>query len=254
MAKRWTLSRLVLLALAGGVIAWAAIAGRGLVGSWTRARVRDQMHARVHALRDAQASQFVRELAVLDADAPAVIVPLLADPREPVAAAAEQTLRRLVEDWQRLPADQANHRFGMLAHELAAWAARLPAPRGLAARDLAARVLVSPLDPGSPRAAQILADCELVLRQPIEYHEVVRVAAAPPARTEPPSIPAVQPVPAAPPVVVAAPAAVMSDPHSAPEPRIYGAPLEPERLIDASQERSVEPRQLRRPKAMKIEG
>jgi hypothetical protein len=66
--------------------------------------------------------------------------------------------------------------------------------------------------------------------------------AAPPVRSIPPA--ATAPL-AAPPVEA---------PPSASPPPFYGRPAEPERLIDASRERPEEPRQIRPPRAIKIEG
>jgi hypothetical protein len=216
-------------------------------------------------LPEQRAADFASGLAALDAEAPAALVPLLADPREPVAAAAELALARLSEDWRRLPPDEAAVRFRRLAHELAEAAPGLPAARRRAAQHLAARLLVGPLD------QEIVADCEVVLRLaapswseetwsdgPHRTSSTVDSNSGTVGRDE--QIPvrvAAQPAPitplSVPPADFQSPAPIVSEPQP-PEPRIYGPPLEPERLIDASQERPIEPRQLRRPKAMKIEG
>jgi len=56
------------------------------------------------------------------------------------------------------------------------------------------------------------------------------------------------------PVEISATPAPLAEQVAPMEPKFYGKPLEPEHLIDASRERPEEPRQLRRPRAMKIEG
>jgi hypothetical protein len=111
-------------------------------------------------------------------------------------------------------------------------------------------------------AADVLADCEAVLRLPVADEGELRIAAVPtlpnlqPAEPQPtePTRPSLPPSPQAP-IEVVAPLPVLA-PQPAPTaaPPFYGRPREPERLIDASRERPEEPRQLRRPKALKLEG
>jgi hypothetical protein len=260
MYERRSSRRWLWLALAAAIVGPGALAGRGYLPRWTLDRAAAQVRQRVQSLPEGRAAQFVRELQSLDADAPAVLVPLLAEPRASVAGAAEQTLAQLADEWQRLSPEQAAPRMARLARELAEQAPILPPARRRAARGLAVRLLTSPLDQRSAEGPQILADCEIVLRLPVPAQEELRIAAAPPAlpSAPPTAVPPIEhqpeatsvPSPAVPPVVTAVPTPVTPPP----EPRIHGAPLEPERLIDASQERPIEPRQLRRPKAMKIEG
>ncbi len=247
MQQRSPLARWLMLALAAGIVAAAALVARDQISRWTRHRLRDQYAARIAALPEARAAAQVHQLTELDADAPAVLIPLLADRRDRVARAAEQTLVQLVDQWQHLPGEQSSPRLARLARELATTAPSLSETRRRAAHDLAARLLVCSLDPQSASAAQVVADCESVLRLSHTRASEIRVAAAP---TPAAPLPAAVVAPPAQPIPVAA----VREPLPPAEPKFYGTPLEPERLIDASRERPEEPRQLRRPRATKIEG
>jgi len=255
-SRRWLLVLPVMASLVA--VAWAA---RGQVERWTRQRLSDSYRTRIQSLPERQAAALVRQLSELDADAPAVLVPLLADGRDAVAHAADETLHRLVADWRRLPSEQSTPRVAALARELANIAPRLPSERQSAARQLAARLLDENFESYADNHAGVVADCETVLclRPPVESE--LRIATAPsrpkPLLAQPlPPEAATTPVPAEPqlPAVVAAPSPVPTRQPPPVEHSFYGRPREPERLIDASRERPEEPRQLRRPRAMKIEG
>jgi hypothetical protein len=247
MQQRSPLARWLWLALAAGIVAAAALVARDQISRWTRHALRDQYAARIAKLPEVQATVLVHQLAALDGDAPAVLIPLLADPRDDVARAAEQTLVQLVDQWQHLPGEQSAPPLARLARELAMTAPSLTETRRRAAHDLAARLLVCSLDPQNVSAAQIVADCESVLRLQHTRASEIRVAAAPA-----PLAPLPAPVIAPPAQPIPVPA--VEEPLLPAEPKFYGTPLEPERLIDASRERAEEPRQLRPPRATKIEG
>ena len=254
-SRRWLLVLPMVASLAA--VAWAT---RGRVEHWTRQQLSDGYRSQIQSLPEPEATALVRRLSELDADAPAVLVPLLADGREPVVRAADATLHRLVADWQRLPSDQWAPRAAALARELAGIAPRLPSQRQSAASQLAARLLNGTLASHAADDAEFVADCEMVLRLRPPVEDEPRIAVAPslprPLLPEPqPPEAATTPVPAdpQPPAAIAAPLPL--PPRQPPvEQPFYGRPREPERLIDASRERPEEPRQLRRPRAMQIKG
>ena len=167
-------------------------------------------------------------------------------------------LADLLTRWESLSADQSAPRVGRLARALAAIAPHVPPSRRRELHDLAARVLVWPLDADGVNAPQVLADCEAILRVPLRSEDEVRIAARPAVTPIAPVATAPEAVEAAPPPSDPTPVApvtpiVESPPPSEP-PSFYGQPSEPERLIDASRERAEEPRQIRPPKAIKIDG
>jgi hypothetical protein len=214
----------------------------------------------IASLPQRAAAAKVRELLALDAEAINTIVPLLADKREPVADAAHDAIADLLTRWEPLAPRQSSPKIERLARELAAIAPHVPASRRQELHGLAARVLVWPVDADSASAPQVLADCEAVLRLPLLKEDDVRVATLPAA--EPGFVPAMvtqEPAEAAVPVpaIVPQPApspTLVEAPLSPEPPPFYGRPTEPERLIDASRERAEEPRQIRPPKAIKIDG
>jgi hypothetical protein len=211
--------------------------------------LRDRLVQRMESLSEPQAARRVRELALLDQDAPAALVPLVADERAAVADAAAATIDRLVADWNGLPAAEVAPRIAALAHELAAAAPQLPVERRAWAHALATRLLVWPLG-ATIDSGQIVADCETVLRLPIEEAGEIRLAAA--ERTiEAEPVEIASPPPLAPELPATLPAAPSTEPDPV-IPRVYG-PVEPGRLIDASKERPIQPKQFLPPRAMKIE-
>ncbi|MEX2173182.1 MAG: hypothetical protein WD872_02395 [Pirellulaceae bacterium] len=250
MHRHQRLFHFFLLILAGVLVAGTGLVARQQLAGWTHRQVRDRCVGEIQSLPERQAAALVLRLDLPDADQVAVLVPLLADPRPGVADAAARALAGQVESWRHLPRAEASPCVAALAHELAVHADSLPTQQRRVAHDLAARLVVWPLDPNDPGSMQSLADCELVLRLPLLQEAEPRIATtlprlAPhvaqvlPADPLPPQLPQGLPAnePAAEPVV----------------PRVYGS-VEPERLPDASQERPVEPKRFLAPKAAKIEG
>jgi hypothetical protein len=240
----------LLWTLATVVVIGAALVVRERLRDWTTSELSDRLVRRIAALSEERAVAEVRELAALDADAPVLLLPLLADQREPVAASAREAVDRLVDDWRRVGGAQAAPRVARLARELAAIAPRLPEKHVSWAQSLAERLLIWPTsDP--ELSASIIGDCEIVLRLPSPEASEVRLAAA--ERTiEPDVVEVAPPPPLAPELPGTMPAA------SAPQsesiiPRVYG-PVEPARLPDASQERPERPKQFLPPRAMRIDG
>jgi hypothetical protein len=251
------------------LLAGAALAAALVVAGQQAARRRSIEHSQSHssraiaALPERAAAQHVHDLLSLDVEALPILVPLLADQRPLVADAAHEALADLLARWQRLPPGESSPRVARLARELAVLSPDLAESRRRTAHDLAARVLVWPLDPSAANAPQVVADCEAVLRLPASVTDEPRVAARPtpaqPAIVKPalagPAPAAAPPVRSIPPVATAPLAAPLVEaPPPASPPPFYGRPAEPERLIDASRERPEEPRQIRPPRAIKIEG
>ena len=242
---RWSLWGLAAVAVVG-----SGLFVRGRLGEWTQRQLRHQHVRRIQALPDQPAAALVRQLVHLDADAPVVLVPLVVDQRAAVADGAADALDRLVMDWSRLKREESTPRIAALTRELATVAPKLPAERRRWAQDLATRLVVWPLsDPLV--SGQVIADCETVLRLPVPEETEVRLAAAERSLEAD-----VLEVNAPPPLAHDLPGTL--PPTSSPEqdpaiPRVYG-PVEPGRLIDASKERPVRPKQFLPPRAMKIEG
>jgi hypothetical protein len=172
-----------------------------------------------------------------------------------VADAAVFAIDRLATDWSRLKRDESTPRIALLASELAAIAPKLPGERRRWAQALATRLVIWPLNDAAV-SGQVVADCETVLRLPVDEgtavdYVAVRVAAA--ERTfEPDTVEVAAPPPPAHELPGSLPAVIL--PESEPTiPRVYGA-VEPGRLPDASQERPVRPKQFLPPRAMKIDG
>ena len=240
--------------LAVVVVVGSGLVVRGWLSDWTQRQLRERQVRRIQALPEAQAAALVRQLFQLDQQAPAVLVPLLADQRSAVADAAAFAIDRLVADWTRLKRDESTPRIAMLASELAAVAPKLPGERRRWAQALATRLVIWPLN-DAVVSGQVVADCETVLRLPRDEgtdvdNITVRVAAA--ERTIGPDAVEV----AAPPLAHELPGALpaATSPESEPTiPRVYGT-VEPGRLPDASQERPVRPKQFLPPRAMKIDG
>ena len=240
----------LLWTLATVVVIGAALVVRDRLRDWTESQLSDRLVRRIAALSEDRAVAEVRELVALDADAPALLLPLLADKREPVAASAREAVDRLVDDWRRASGREAAPRVARLASELAAIAPRLPEKHVSWAQSLAERLLVWPAsDP--ELSASIIGDCEIVLRLPMPEASEVRVAAVE-RKIEPDLVEVATPPPLTPELPGTLPA--VSAPQSEPIiPRVYG-PVEPGRLPDASQERPERPKQFLPPRAMRIDG
>lgn len=239
----------LLLLLSAALVAAGGLAARQTIARWTRRQLVAQETRRIRELAEPQAVARLQALENLDAEAIGIVVPVLADQRETVAIAAARTLSRLVDRWRHLRTDESSPRVAALASELAAIAPRMAPDRRRWAHDLATRLLVWPLDEPFAASGQTWADCESILRLPLAEEPEIRLAAVPDETPQLVDVPPAEPfMPELPATLPAA-----AEPAAA-EPRFYGRPLEPGRLIDASRERPVEPQQLLPPRAMKIEG
>jgi len=154
---------LTVLALAA-VVATSASWVRTRLHSWSHDRALDELTARLAALPDRQAVRLVRRLASADDEWLAVLVPAMADARPALATAAASSIEQLVDRWSSLPTAESRPRVEMLAALLARHASRLPAERVARAQSLAQRLIDWPANGHSARAAQLIADCEVVLR------------------------------------------------------------------------------------------
>lgn len=247
------IGRGLLIVLAAVIVAGAGLAARYGLGHWTRRQLVAMHGRRIAALDESAAARAARQLVILDDDAPHVLVPLLADPRPSVSAAAGQALEHLLANWSRLRTPAAAPRVALLARELAAIGPKLSPEQRCAAHNLAMQLIVWPLDPETGSRGQVVADCELVLRLPLAAGDEPRIAAAPQRE---PSLPLDPPEHSPPPLAAELPAplpAANQPPFDPDAPRVFG-PVEPERLIDASEERPERPKQFLPPRALKIEG
>jgi hypothetical protein len=246
-------ARGLLIVLAAVIVAGAGLGARYGLSYWTRRQLVAQHGRRIATLDEPAAARAVRELVALDHDAPRVLVPLLTDQRPAVAAAAGQTLEQLFANWSRLRTPDAAPRVALLARELAAIGPKLSPHQRRAAHNLAMQLIVWPLDAETGSRGQVVADCEVVLRLPLAAGDEPRIAAAPQREPSPPQE---SPDQSPPPLATELPAplpAANQPPFDPDAPRVFG-PVEPERLIDASQERPERPKQFLPPRALKIEG
>ena len=141
------IARGLLIILAAVIVAGAGLAARYCLGHWTRGQL-VAMHGRhIAALDEPAAARAARELVILDHDAPLVLVPLLADARPAVSAAAGQALEHLLANWSRLRTPAAAPRVALLARELARIGPKLSPEQRRAAHNLAMRLSVWQLDP-----------------------------------------------------------------------------------------------------------
>ena len=130
----------------------------------------------------------VRHLAESDAEWLAVLVPAATDSRASVASAAMTSLEQLVERWSALTVAESAPHVAALARLLAEHAPRLPPERIARAQSLAQRLLDWPVDSRQLDAAQLISDCEIVLRLiPVEEAEL-RVTAVPPLTPDPSTV------------------------------------------------------------------
>jgi hypothetical protein len=248
-------ARLLLLVVLGLAPAMGLTA-RTWLASWTRARLEGNLAGQLAALPEQDAAQLLREIDPNDERAVTVLVRALADARPAVGDAARQAIERLLTGWQRLPPAAAIPHLSTFARELAAQAERIPASRRPLAQDLAARLLVWPLDARTPGADELIAHCEAVLRLPPLTEAEVRVATATPrsdARKAEDPVPVVaEDGPTSPP-----PANSDEAPMASPEPAVLQfappSPVPPDPLPGASSESPLEPRRFLAPRAERIE-
>jgi hypothetical protein len=230
--------------------AWA---GRQKLRAWTRESLIRQHLREIAMLPESQAAMRVLLLAQDEEAELEVIVATTADPRPAVAAASNAALVQLVERWRQLPASESSQPVAALASLIAEQSPQLPLERRAFFQALAYQLLLWPVDGRKADAAQLVTDCEAVLRVPLPDADELRVAAA--ASTLP-SLPATLPssppedAPVAPPAPLPIPAAAAAlQPSPLPN---DPASQQPSPLVDANREAPLEPKRFLPPKAIRI--
>ena len=167
----------------------AALIGVAIVGLGTVTARYAVLHSRRQAVR--QLSELLRserpEVRQAAADrlrdaGTAGIAPLvqaLLDERQVVFDLTSETIDRALVEWQFLSARESHERLVTLAGELEACVKRLPAQRRFVARRWAEQIALRSSNARSSDTADLLANCETVLRQSTIQGEV---AARPPSR------------------------------------------------------------------------
>lgn len=235
------------------VVAALGLAARTAIGRWTEEQAERQIARQMMALPEDQTAALVLGLVDLDQRAIPLVTLALVDPRPPVAEAAERALHELVSRWQLLPVEQSTPRVTMLAKFLAEAAGQVQARRRPFVRDLAAQLMIWPLDPKTTSAGDTIACCELILRLPALPDSEIRLAGA--ATTPPPTI-AETPEPAPQPLPAELPTPLPSSEPAMPAivtPQVIH-PTRPDHLPDASREMPQEPKRFIAPRAIKIDG
>ena len=235
------------------VVAALGLTVRTAIARWTQDRAERQIARQIALLPDDQAAALVRGLVDLDEQAIPLVTRALVDPRPAVADAAQQSLQELVTRWQLLPVEHSTSRVMALARRLAAAAGQVPARRRPFIRDLAAQLLIWPLDPKSTSAGETIACCELILRLPPPTDTEIRVAGAPSIR---PTTVSQMPESSPQPLPVKLPTPLPSSELAMPEPaapRVLN-PTHPDLLPDASREAPQEPKRFLAPRAIQIDG
>jgi hypothetical protein len=172
LSKALTVLALVTLVAA---TAWSV---RTRLHLWTHDRLAERISAHLASLPQRKAVRLLRQLATADDEWLAVLVPALADECPEVAATAANVIDQLVEHWSQRPPAESWPRIEKLAALLAQHASKLPVERINRAQSLAQRLIDWPTGGRSARAAEFIANCEVVLRLTPAEPGDIRVAAA----------------------------------------------------------------------------
>jgi hypothetical protein len=167
---------LTVLALAA-LVASSGWWARAKLHAWTHDRVASELRTRLGSLPERRAAGLVRQLTESDAEWLDVLVSATTDSRASVAAAAMTSLEQLIEGWSAPGSTDSTPNVAALARLLAEHAPRLPPERVARAQSLAQRLLDWPVDSRRLDAAQLISDCEIVLRLIPAEEAGVRVAA-----------------------------------------------------------------------------
>ena len=148
---------LLTVAMTAGLLALMV----GLRGQYARLAA-EHWRGQLNTVPDGRADVLLREVAELGEPGIPVLVEALGSERESVARAGKRTLSEQLERWQMLPAQASSPKLAVLADALAEQVERFgPTARDDAA-DLAARILLWPLDSRAVDRRRVIASCEKV--------------------------------------------------------------------------------------------
>lgn len=149
----------MLLAILAGVLAFPVVLflrpARFLATQW-----QDELKT----LPDEQLPLRLNQLAGLGEEGLVVVVKALDEPRATLAAAASRILDQQLDRWQTLRLGESSQRVAALARVLAENSLVSGAEARQASAGLATRILLWPVDRTRVDGAQLVADCESVLR------------------------------------------------------------------------------------------
>lgn len=159
-AKSW----LILLALAGGVLVFLLVErSKG----WTaRARAEQLEKELLAAETPRQADAIARELGSLDEAAAEPLVRTLASEDPLLSAAAADEISRRLAAWRQLPRKKSGTKVAALVKALADASEAIPPEQQFLARQWAEGILLWPLKGSGVDAADVLANCEVILALP----------------------------------------------------------------------------------------
>ncbi len=158
----------LLLALAAGGVLWSAVARW-----WCKDDGMARWHHELAAVPDEHIVQYVRN-ATAQEDDPRPLVQLLGSQRPDVVRAAHELLMETLDRWQLEPSQRTSPRVAQLAQQLADHA-HLWEPAALdAASQLAARILLWPVDGRQINEERLILECEKLLRASAECRKEKR--------------------------------------------------------------------------------
>jgi hypothetical protein len=131
---------------------------------WQARLLARNWQARWATVPDEEATNLAERIAALGSDGIGALVAGMGSERESVVAAARHELRREVDRWERLPADEASAKLAILIESLAAQSEQFSPPARATAAALAVRVLRWPTDGAVVERDRLVADCTRVLR------------------------------------------------------------------------------------------
>jgi hypothetical protein len=159
---------MLLLALAAGAVLWS-----GVARWWYKDVGRAQWHHELAAVPDEHIVEYVRN-AIAHENDPTPLVELLASQRPDVVRAAHELLMETLDRWQLAPARRTSPRVAHLAQQLADHC-HLWGPAALdAASQLAARILLWPVDGRLIDEERLILECETLLRASAECRQEKR--------------------------------------------------------------------------------
>ncbi len=159
-AKSW----LILLALAGGVLVFLLVErSKG----WTARSRAEQLEKELLAAETPrQADAIARELGLLDEAAVEPLVRALVSEDPLLSAAAADEISRRLAAWRQLPRKKSGTKVAALVKALAEASDAIPPEQQFLARQWAEGILLWPLKGSGVDAADVLANCEVILALP----------------------------------------------------------------------------------------
>jgi hypothetical protein len=153
---------MLVLALAAASLLWSVAASR-----WSEETGLERWHRQLAAVPDRQVVDYLRD-ATAKQDEPTQLVQLLGSPRPGVVRAAQQLLMERLDRWQLEPVRRTSPRIARLAKMLADHSHDWEPAALEAASELAAGILLWPVDGRVIDEERLIVECEQVLRACVE--------------------------------------------------------------------------------------